>query len=507
MNAVYDLLPRMLQARKWGKETISGGGLVNRQFNDFVTPNDPLAQFFAWPSTTWTPRVLKDGSDSVGALGALNRVYLNIGLFSEEWLLHFRAVVGGQKITPIKIADAQKNSVYWQATELQSPNMARFFLARTDPHYLKDAPGGQQHLTADAATLRTGKVVFAERCARCHSSKLPALPAGLDLENANGPNYLAAWNQYWAWTKTDSFKAPMREMVLADDFLQDNYLSTELRVPVPLLGINACSPLATNAIGGNIWDNFSSQSYKELPSAGTIKVRHPVTGAEYDYPLPAGGRGYIRPASLISLWSTAPFLQNNTVGPFVAEPSVDGRLRSFDASIEQMLWPEKRRKDPLFASIDEPGVGVIDRMTVDSYLEIPEAFIPPVTRPLLPLTRRLFPFITGSGYSLKIGPFPAGMPVGLLTNIDLLGAELPEDQQKAHREKLLALAKRTASELKRSKDLRLVLPALVDDLLAVSKCKDFVVNKGHYFGTRYFDEEPGLSDADKRALIAFLKTM
>ena len=28
-------------------------------------------------------------------LGALNRVYLNIGLFSEEWLLHFRALVGG----------------------------------------------------------------------------------------------------------------------------------------------------------------------------------------------------------------------------------------------------------------------------------------------------------------------------------------------------------------------------------------------------------------------------
>ena len=44
----------------------------------------------------WTPRVLKDGADSVGALGALNRVYLNIGLFSEEWLLHFNAA-GGRK--------------------------------------------------------------------------------------------------------------------------------------------------------------------------------------------------------------------------------------------------------------------------------------------------------------------------------------------------------------------------------------------------------------------------
>ena len=43
-------------------------------------------------------------------------------------------------------------------------------------------------------------------------------------------------------------------------------------------------------------------------------------------------------------------------------------------------------------------------------------------------------------------------------------------------------------------------------MLGVSKCKDFVVNKGHYFGTSYFAEEPGLSDADKRALIAYLKT-
>ena len=89
-----------------------------------------------------------------------------------------------------------------------------------------------------------------------------------------------------------------------------------MRVPITLLGINACSPIATNAIRGNIWDNFASESYKTLPSVGTIKIRHPMTGQEMDYPLPDGGRGYIRPASLVSVWSTAPFLQNNTVGPF-----------------------------------------------------------------------------------------------------------------------------------------------------------------------------------------------
>ena len=40
----------------------------------------------------------------------------------------------------------------------------------------------------------------------------------------------------------------------------------------------------------------------------------------------------------------------------------------------------------------------------------------------------------------------------------------------------------------------------------VSKCPDFVVNRGHYFGTSYFKEEPALSDDDKRALIEYIKT-
>jgi hypothetical protein len=384
--------------------------------------------------------------------------------------------------------------------------MARFFLASTDPHHLKDAPGSGRYLTDSQATLTRGKDVFAERCARCHSSKQPDVPAAIDLENANGPDYLTKWNQYWAWTKTDAFKASMRQIVAKDDFLDGNYLSTELRVPATLLGINACSPLATNAIAGNIWDNFSSQSYKQLPAVGSIKVRHPVTGAEYDYPLAGGGRGYIRPASLISAWSTAPFLQNNTVGHFEWSPSVDARMSSFQDSIEQMLWPEKRQKDALFLSENGPGVGIIDRITTDSYLEVSEAYIPDYLRPFVNVGRRLFPFIGGSGYSVKLGPFPKGMPVGLITNMDMLGSELTPAEREEHQKRVLSLLRRTKEELRTRADLGTVLGNLVDDMLAVSKCKDFVVNKGHYFGTSYFAEEPGLNDDDKRALIAFVKT-
>ena len=97
-------------------------------------PNgDPLAQFFVPPSTVWTPRVLKDGSDSVGALGALNRVYINIGLFSEEWLLHFRPLVGGTADHADRDRGrARRTRPTGSATEAQTPNMARFFLASTD---------------------------------------------------------------------------------------------------------------------------------------------------------------------------------------------------------------------------------------------------------------------------------------------------------------------------------------------------------------------------------------
>ena len=134
MNAVYYLGPRMGLAKKLGQGD-DRRRRARQQAVQRLRARRPIRSRSSStaPDTTWTPRVLKDGSDSVGALGALNRVYLNIGLFSEEWLLHFRPLIGGRPISPIKIADAQKNSVYWQATELQTPDMARFFLGEHRP--------------------------------------------------------------------------------------------------------------------------------------------------------------------------------------------------------------------------------------------------------------------------------------------------------------------------------------------------------------------------------------
>src|SRR5262249_1988442 len=144
---------------------------------------------------------------------------------------------------------------------------------------------------------------------------------------------LKCWNDYWHWTKTDEFKNAMKDIVVRPDFLDDNFLSTDLRVPVTLLETNACSPLATNALRDNIWDNFSSESYKSLPPVGTVKIHDPFTGATSDYEMPAGGRGYTRPASPVSLWSTAPYLQNNSVGVFKWTGTVTDRLEAFDDGI------------------------------------------------------------------------------------------------------------------------------------------------------------------------------
>jgi hypothetical protein len=387
--------------------------------------------------------------------------------------------------------------------------MALFFLKSATPHRLQDAPGGDAHLTKDQAVLGRGKIVFAERCARCHSSKIPPSAPGLDPGGCAGKGYLECWNRYWAWTKTEEFKQQMRQIVQAPDFLEGNFLSTEMRVPVTLLETNACSPLATNAIAGNIWDNFSSQSYKDLPSVGTVTVYDPYTGQGQSYAMPAGGVGYTRPASLVSVWSTAPLLQDNTVGKFEPSPAVDARMRSFQDGIEKLLWPERRDKDPV---LGDKIPGVIDRTTARSYVRVAAGYLPEPLRPLLGPLHRYLPWLFGEG-GIEIGPIPAGTPVGLLSNLELVLDRADTAERAKHAAQIGEVVVKLKRALKAlpagvsDEDARKVYAELVPVLLRNSKCPDLVVGRGHYFGTDAFKEEPGLSDADKRALIEFLKTL
>ena len=492
MNAVYSIAARLRMA-EFHPEKLTGGETLNKQFNEY--PNTKtLSKYFIPPDTVLTAHVLKDGADSVGILGALNRVYINIGLFSEEWLLHFRPLIGnlpGKRITPIEIAVLQKNSTYWNANVAQTPDVALFFLASARPDYLKDAPGGKAFLTTDQTKLNRGKIVFAENCARCHSGKQPPdlCPLGTAcrkdqiIENSAG---------YFEW---------MRKKVMEPDFLADNFLSTERRIPVTELGTNACSPLATNGLRGDIWDNFTSTTYKELPAVGKFTVHHPKTGEPWEYEMPGDGRGYTRPASLISLWSTAPYLLNNAVGTFYGEASVEARMASFNDSIQQMLWPEKRRKDSV---LGDKVPGYMQRTTSDSYLRVSWGYLPGLFSRLMDVLSGWLPWLFGP-YGLEIGPIPKGTPVGLLASVPFVseGTGLRErvDQSK----KLLRLGRKAARDLKALPDnatpaqKERALADLIDPLLELSKCPDYVVNRGHYFGTN-------LSDTDKRALIEFLKT-
>jgi hypothetical protein len=510
MNAIYLLGSRLAQAKVWGKETLAGPQLNNRQ----------LGGYFDAPSTSWSPRVLKDGADSVGVMGALNRVYINIGLYSEDWTTHFNPFFGfGIKpISPILIAAAEKNSAYWRATEAGTPSMASFLVRAGQPDKLAEAPGGDKYLAADADTLARGKRVFAETCARCHSSKLPDEARAMMPGGCSGPNYLDCFKRYWAYTKTDAFKAKMRDIVAAPDFLDGNYLSTEARIPVTLLRTNACSPLGTNAIRGNIWDNFSSETYKALPSVGDVTVQDPFTGNRWQFEMPGGGLGFTRPPSLVSVWSTAPFLLNNRLGPFSTDVSVDGRMRVFDASIEQLLWPEKRKHEPGFD-------GYIARTTERSAIRIPFRNISVELAAMLraqqvPGVDKLFDKDGG----LDIGPIPKGFPINLLSNLQPRN-DVPFLRRPLHDAAAIEAAA-TATLALRSVDLNADDEALLKwgsqlrgPLLKLLKCPDFVVNRGHYFGTAMFNDtselssdeqafgpEPPLDDDDKKALIAFLKT-
>jgi len=510
MNAVYSIGARLAPAKMFGREKLAGGSLNNAQFNEYPQ-TEFLSEYFEAPDTVLTPHVLKDGADAVGILGALNRVYLNIGLFSEEWLLHFNQLIGGKPITPIEIEVARRNSNYWNANEMQTPDLALFFAKTAPPDYLSEAPGGDAYLlAADDPKLTRGKEVFAQTCARCHSGKLPELPEGVTPEH---------WDAYWAHTQTDEFKTAMTELVMADDFLDSNFLSTEVRIPVTLLETNACSPLATNAIAGDIWDNFSSQTYKELPSVGSVTIHHPFTGEESQFDMPGGGRGFTRPASLISLWSQAPLLLNNSLGEFSYLPSVDSRMASFDDSIEKLLWPEKRKKDIDVVrslglsedlAVDLPGY--MYRTTDTSYLKVPLGYLPKTLHTILGAARFL-PWVDQADMKVEIGPIPKGTPVNLLANLNPLSEDRSTTARASHAKKVVTFATKAIRDLKHldqnatDEQARAAFANLVPDLLELSKCPDFVVNRGHYFGTDQFEGEPALSNDDKWALIEYLKTL
>jgi len=402
---------------------------------------------------TRVAHILKDGADSVGVPGATIRVYINIGMFSEYWLTLHNRLIGLKDQQPFKVKYAREHSVFWRATEERLGNIRAFF-EKLKPYRLADTPEGAAFLTTDEAVLNHGKQVFANSCAYCHSSKQP--PASIDPESGDGR----------AWFRT---------AVMQPDFLENNFLSNEKRYPLSKIQTNSARAFATNAKRGHVWDSFSSETYKELTPVNELEFFNPWDEAQpikFEPKSKNTGPGYYRVPSLVSLWSSAPFLHNNALGKFTGDPSVAGRLQAFNDAVEKLLWPEMRL-----------GKASIWRTQNECSLHLRKEFIP---QPLRALADK-------DGY-LKLGPIPKGTPINLIANLEPDLAQATALQLKL----IPALAKIHAEGLT-GEPATVELRKAIPELLAANKCPDFIEDEGHYFGT-------DLPDEDKRALIEYLKT-
>lgn len=583
-----------------------------------------------------TPRVLLDGADSIGVFAALSRVYFNIGTFPEEWARCHNPILGFTPQRPFPVKTAEANSAFWRAGDrYRIPYMVEFFTHRSAkdgqsivaPMKLADTPQGRPLLSAEADQARAGREVFLRNCAVCHSSKQPdgfGIAFDDDWNAADAPapgdahltlpRRFEEWEDFRASAAFRAYGDLMTQFAGvagegADPFLEDNYLSTDLRVPVTLVGTNSARAVATNAMRGQVWDNFSSEDYKNLPAVGGVRFFNPYSGAPKDrwnnndtyYP-PAGGPGYYRPASLISLWATAPYLHNNALGLFNRDPSVEGRLAAFEDGIDKLLDDSLRRPDAHAnygdlrgeeRAIAQHDPGFIFRIVEDSSIPLAAKFVPQLLRgvlgntgfavltlwlwtgmallllvllirarartagfvalvaavvvavtlvltrldrvwwwlwlaPAVMLALAIFAwspaaprrwlargffgvllagvlltgfavhrFAHGKAGAIDIGPLPRGVPVNLIMNMNPESPPLHLVRAVGGLARGMLLAGReTDAQRRREVFEREAGPAL----LAVSKCPDFVLDRGHWFGEH-------LSPDEKAQLKAFLRTL
>ena len=429
--------------------------------------------------TIKVPHVLADGADSMGLVMASTRVYVNEGSGWEKWVQTFALNPYDLKesmarnFTPREfdlIGEIRKDpNSPWMQTEVRMPNLATF-LASYDSYPLKDAreapragktlKNGQDYLTSDPAVLHRGKIAFAENCAECHSSKQPQnLPSDPEMRKE-------------AW----------RQLVLRDDFLTDNYMSDDQRYPLSELGTNAARAMGTNAMAGHMWGQMSSLTYKQMKEEQVplqdhdanfkpVDLYNPLTG-KYDIKF-VGAKAYYRTPTLVSIWATAPYLHNNSVGEYNADPSIAGRMTAYEDGMSKLLWPERR-----------DGIRSVKVTTENSTL--PDLF---------PLLKNLEPELAAFDFNPALLRIPKGTPLNLLTNIN------PRDAKsilQAYIDGVLDGRPKTEFNQLRTINHSKGQAAMVKKMLEVSTCPDFIEDKGHYYGHQ-------LSDADKRALIEYMK--
>jgi hypothetical protein len=384
--------------------------------------------------------ILKDGADSIGAAClddpterpgvndtacAALRVYVNIGVCASIWTTLQDPVYGLKRTqSPFHVKQARAENKQcdegWSGTEARMEGLESFLRTLT-PLTLAEADAGGQYVPKDAQILTRGKTVFAENCAECHSSKRPPAAYSGDAKE---------------WYRT---------AVMKGDFLDGNFLSDDARHPASELGTNIERAMGSNATQGNIWQDFSSKTYKEQPAVEVTGLVDPLHTSLHLPPVEArGGRGYYRTPTLANVWATAPFLHNNSVGTFNGDPSVTGRLAAYKDAMEKLLWPERR-----------VGTGTIRRTTQASTFTYEE------------------------GGSVCIA---RNTPIDVLTNVDVVTPQYFRRDNFFTR--LFCHITGTG--------------ALNGVFLLSDNAPDFVEDRGHTFGSR-------LSDQDKQALMEYMK--
>ena len=231
MNAIYNLGARLAQGKRWGDETLAGGERDNKQFNDYVRTGS-LSDLFQKPDTVL---------HAARAQGRL-RLRRRSGSAQPRLRQHrpvqrgVAAALQSARRRQADLADRDQvgraNSSYWQANEAQTPDLAAFFLATTAPHLLRNAPGGAAYLPKDAGEARLAARRSSPSAARaatrasCPTRRWPgSIPAAARARLPRLLEQVLGVDQDRRVQEADAGDRP------EDDFLKDNFLSTELAFP------------------------------------------------------------------------------------------------------------------------------------------------------------------------------------------------------------------------------------------------------------------------------------
>jgi len=452
--------------------------------------------------------ILKGGEDSIGAREAIQRVYFNIGSCSEQcWVNHLTDIrqvdpqQRGYGQTAFNIGQCRRDCGNFRAIEDRLTNLLDFFLSAEadamDLHVARanarqaasgKATYGRQDLVEDLekefgrGAVGRGKDVFAQNCARCHSS------------TPESPGDSFANRDFYAVNEAHPRK------------IRADFLGNDKSTPVTEVGTFRCRALHSNHMPGHLYQEYGSNTHLERPVVADIPERNALKDA---------GRGYYRNISLINVWATAPFMHNNAIGPEICgnpqnkdnqfirarytdadgrpvanqpacvpyDPSVEGRFNLYKQSMFELLHPRERGSKVTLTDYD-----IVVDLGIRSWDGKQE-------KPL-----------RGSG----VVRIPKGTDVGFIGGLmhkdfiaDLyLAKRDPARLESAGKKEMVPELQRIADDVLKNPERFVTILGEKREFLNrnYETCMQRVENEGHRFGE-------DLSEADKKALTAFLATL